>query len=161
VEKEGYNVRKESQMTGFQEALEVCRLGDLGFSGSMYTWSNRRADGTFTRERLDRAMANPEWCILFPSFSVLIMAARTSDHSPILVSFSPRHMERQGQGPFRRGFKFEASWRSDVECGDVINSAWNNGITDDIPSEGIQRRLLSCQRAFVELERAEIWQGGG
>lgn len=68
MEKEGSNLRKESQMTGFREALEVCRLGDLGFSGSMYTWSNRRADGTFTKERLDLAMANPEWCTIFPSF---------------------------------------------------------------------------------------------
>jgi len=115
----------------------------------MYTWTNRRADGSFTRERLDRAMANSEWCILFPSFSVLTMAARTSDHSPILVSFSPRQLDRQGHGPVRRGFKFEVSWMSDVECGDVINTAWSNGNTDEIPSKGIQRRLLSCQRALL------------
>jgi len=149
VEKEGYNLRKESQMKGFREAIESCRLGDLGYLGSMYTWSNKRADGSFTRERLDRAMANPEWCILFPSFSVLTMAARTFDHSPILVSFSPRQLDRQGQGQVRRGFKFEASWTSDVECGDVISAAWSNDNTGEIPSEGIQRRLLSCQRALL------------
>jgi len=115
----------------------------------MYTWSNRRADGSFTRERLDRAMANPEWCTLFPSFSVLTMAARTSDHSPILVSFSPHQLDRQGQGPVRRSFKFEASWTSDVECGEVISTAWSNDKTGEIPSEGIQRRLGACQRALL------------
>jgi hypothetical protein len=153
AEKEGSNLRKESQMTGFREAIEFCRLGDLGFSGSMFTWSNRRADGNFTKERLDRAMANPEWCSIFPSFSVLIMVARTSDHSPILVSFSSRDMERQCQGSFRRGFKFEASWTNDMECGDVISSAWNNGITNVIPSEGIQMRLSACQRALLNWSR--------
>lgn len=58
-------------------------------------------------------------------------------------------MERPGQGSFRRGFKFEASWTSDVECGDVISSAWNNGIIDVIPSEGIQMRLSACRRALL------------
>jgi hypothetical protein len=62
MEKEGCNIRRESQMKGFREAIESCRLSDLGYLGSMYTWSNGRADGSFTRERLDRAMANPEWC---------------------------------------------------------------------------------------------------
>jgi len=153
AENEGSNIRKESQMTGFREALEFCRLGDLGFSGSMFTWSNRRTDGTFTKERLDRAMANPEWCTIFPSFSVLIMAARSSNHSPILVSFFARNIERQGQGSFSSGFKFEASWANDVECGDVISSAWNNDINDVVPSDGIQMRLSACQRALLTWSR--------
>jgi len=153
-ENEGSNLRRESQMTGFREALEVCRLGDLGFSGSPFTWSNRRSDGTFTKERLDRAVANPEWCSIFPSFSVVVLAARTSDHSPILVTFSTNFKRGQNQGTTGRGFKLEASWLNDAECGDIIRSAWNNCPSIDSPIEGIQQRLSVCRRALLE------WGGG-
>jgi len=79
----------------------------------------------------------------------LTMAARTSDHIPILVSFSPRQMDMQGQGLARRTFKFEAIWMSDEECGEVISAAWSNDNIGEIPSEGIQRRLGACQRALL------------
>jgi hypothetical protein len=35
-----------------------CHLSDLGFMGSKFTWTNYRQDGSFIRERLDRAVAN-------------------------------------------------------------------------------------------------------
>jgi hypothetical protein len=44
-------------MEGFLQALEICGLGDLGYVGPCYTWSNRRFDASFTQERLDRATA--------------------------------------------------------------------------------------------------------
>jgi hypothetical protein len=144
----GSNIHRESQMRGFRETLETCHLGDLGFSGSMFTWCNRRTDGMFMKERLDRAVANPEWCAIFPIFFVLILAARSSDHSPLLVSFFGCNSERQAQGSFRRGFKFEASWANDVECREIISSAWNNDLNNVAPLEGIQLRLFACQRAL-------------
>jgi hypothetical protein len=85
-EKEGFAVRREAQMVKFRD-LEECQLGDLGFVGPFFTWSNRRMDDTFTRERLDRAVANMKWCSIFPIVSVLILVARTSDHNPIVVKF--------------------------------------------------------------------------
>jgi hypothetical protein len=149
-EKEGSNLRKESQMTGFREALEVCRLGDLGFSGSPFTWSNRRSDGTFTKERLDRAVANLEWCSLFPSSAVDVLAARTSDHSPVLVSFSSYPRRSQSRGPTGSGFKLEASWLNDAESGEIIRSAWHSSPSLDPPSVGIQQRLAACRRALLD-----------
>jgi hypothetical protein len=41
--------------------LEDCQLCDLGFKGVKYTWSNGRFGGEFTKERLDRVVANSEW----------------------------------------------------------------------------------------------------
>jgi hypothetical protein len=149
-EKEGSNLRKESQMTGFREALEACRLGDLGFSGSPFTWSNRRSDGTFTKERLDRAVANQEWCSLFPSSAVDILAARTSDHCPVLVSFSAHPRRSQNRGPTGSGFKLEASWLNDSESGEIIRSAWHSSPSLDPPSVGIQQRLEACRRALLD-----------
>jgi hypothetical protein len=36
-EKVGVNLRKDSQMGQFQEALDDCHLSDLGYIGSKYT----------------------------------------------------------------------------------------------------------------------------
>jgi hypothetical protein len=54
-EKEGAALRGESQMDGFRNALDECQLGDLGYNGPRFMWSNRRNDAMFTKERLDRA----------------------------------------------------------------------------------------------------------
>lgn len=48
-------------MEAFHEALEDCNLGDLGYQGSRFTWSNKCQDESFTRERLDKAYANRGW----------------------------------------------------------------------------------------------------
>lgn len=64
-EKEGAALRGEAQMDGFRNALNECQLGDLGFNGPKFTWSNRRSDDMFIKERLDRAVANQGWCTLF------------------------------------------------------------------------------------------------
>jgi hypothetical protein len=59
-EKVGGVLRRESHMDGFQTAFEECCLCDLGYKGPRFTWSNKRQDGSFTNERLDRAVANLE-----------------------------------------------------------------------------------------------------
>lgn len=86
AEKDGAGPRRESQMVGFREALEDCGLCDLGFTGPKFTWSNRHTDNSFTQERLDRALGDREWCLLFPGAVVSVLEAICSDHNPILIS---------------------------------------------------------------------------
>lgn len=74
-------------MQSFREALEECWSCDLGYTGRRFTWSNIRNDKTFTKEWLDRAVANIEWCCRFQEVTLVNLATRTSDHSPVLVSF--------------------------------------------------------------------------
>jgi hypothetical protein len=93
-EKCGADIRHESQMVGFREALEIYGLGDLGYIGLCFTWSNRRSDASFTQERLDREMANRESCTLFPHVTVTVLAASSSDHNPLLVHFNEYQEER-------------------------------------------------------------------
>jgi hypothetical protein len=106
LEKEGASIRQESQMEGFRTVLEICQLCDLGYSGSHFTWSNNRMDDSFTKERLELALANMEWFSRFQSVMVKTLAARTSDHSPILISFCD---EAPKQQTYKPGFKYEAS----------------------------------------------------
>jgi endonuclease/exonuclease/phosphatase family metal-dependent hydrolase len=84
----------------------------MGFKGSKYTWTNRQSDGTFTKERLDRAMANKEWRSMFKEVVVHVLAGRTSDHKPLLIECTEKGEEKV-RG--KRGFKFEAKWMLDEE----------------------------------------------
>jgi hypothetical protein len=57
--------RNEYHMDQCMNALDECYLKDLGYKGSMHTWTNGRHDENFIKERLDRAVANIEWTALF------------------------------------------------------------------------------------------------
>lgn len=87
--KVGGNSRSVAQMEGFRSALSDCLLGDLGYCGSWFTWSNKRASPDFAKERLDRALTTIDWCNLFPKVKVNILAARSFDHKLIIVCFKP------------------------------------------------------------------------
>jgi hypothetical protein len=122
-EKEGAAIRRESQMDGFRSVLDDCLLADLGFQGAPFTWSNHKSDGMFTKERLDRALANQEWCSIFPAFKVDVLAARTSDHALLYVCevAGPPY-----QHSFGRGFMFEDNWTLDEEWLVVLKEAWGD-----------------------------------
>ena len=58
-EKEGGSQGAKSNMQKFRMALEDCDLHDLGFVGDPFTWRNNHCSASsFTKERLDRAIAN-------------------------------------------------------------------------------------------------------
>jgi len=48
------------QMEEFIKGIHECNLGDLGYVGSKFTWSNKRESGAFVKERLDRVRLIPE-----------------------------------------------------------------------------------------------------
>lgn len=59
-EKVGGAVQSATQMRKFRSTLEECNLGDLGYRGSKFTWSNKQASDRFVKERLDHAVATPD-----------------------------------------------------------------------------------------------------
>ena len=97
-EKQGRHSRSERQMQLFRDVLDDCGFVDLGFNGPKFTWTNNRL-GDMTWERLDRAVATPEWLLRFPSARVYHLDVRWSDHKPLWVSTNP--MKRQIRKPFR------------------------------------------------------------
>lgn len=52
---------EDEQMDEFRRLLENCSLTNLGWVGDKYAWCKGHEDGTFIRERLDRAVANHTW----------------------------------------------------------------------------------------------------
>jgi len=84
-EKLGPNPVNARRVSNFCHWIKQCSLFDLGFSGPAYTWSNKRFASTPTFERLDRCLANAEWCSIFPSTTVFHLPMMYSDHVPILI----------------------------------------------------------------------------
>lgn len=121
TEKWGAALRRESQMEAFRDTLEICQLNDLGFIGPKFTWTNGRDGHEFTKERLDRALGNMEWCNTFIRAEVHILEARSSDHKPLLVQFDGAQKLKLAN---KRGFRFEASWALDDDYKEVVREAW-------------------------------------
>ena len=136
-EKWGANPRREGQMELFRSALEKCNLSDLGYSGAKFTWTNCQPDGNFIKVRLDRAVANTQWCSMFKEASVQVLAGRSSDHKPIQLNLATN---LQVHGEKRRGFKFELNWTLEAGYQQVVEEAWNAE-----PNEDALSKLSECR----------------
>ena len=121
-EKEGGRLKEQSCMDRFRLALEDCCMSDLGFEGDCYTWRNHnRKAKDYIRERLDRAVANDEWRGKFPTMKVINSDPRHSDHRPIIILTESEQYAKKGKGG---GFRFEASWVGEENCGNIVEQAW-------------------------------------
>lgn len=115
-EKQDGRRRGELQMRGFREVVGYAELIDLGFVGTMFTWSNRH-----TKIRLDRALATTSWSDIFPHSRVHVLPPSLSDHSPLLLQASVGPITRAHK--FHR-FRFESFWLQHPECDQVVSAAW-------------------------------------
>jgi len=86
TEKKGVATIPQSQMEAFQITLEDCHMSDLRFFGPQFTWNNDHSGRDFTKERLDRGVANQEWCEIHKFLEVSVLACRSSDHNPLSYS---------------------------------------------------------------------------
>jgi hypothetical protein len=143
--------RSEQQLEGFRNSLSECNLGDMGFSGSKYTWSNKRNSLEFIKERLNRALATPGWSNHFPFFEVEVLATRTLGHKPLWLRFSSTPPKQRRP----KSFKFEAYWNVDEECAQVIKEAWDRGGDDRVTMGGVLSKLNSCSKALTSWSSAK------
>ncbi|XP_059429232.1 uncharacterized protein LOC132163048 [Corylus avellana] len=98
-----------------------------------------------TKERLDRTVANGEWCSLFPNVEVFVMARRSSHHNPIIISFGP--MGSSGRQRNRQ-FRFEARWTKLDGYEDTIKRVWRAKARDENPWTRVKSNLSSCQHSL-------------
>uniref|UniRef100_A0A803MN05 Uncharacterized protein n=1 Tax=Chenopodium quinoa TaxID=63459 RepID=A0A803MN05_CHEQI len=143
-EKSGGVVREERLMDAFRGALDDCGFRDLGYKGSIYTWQRGNSMETLVRERLDRYVADSEWCALFQSLEVIHLPMCHSDHAPILLKYGDRVENNRS----KKLFRFEALWISSDECGKVVGDAWNEEVAAPI-----------TDRIVVLEERLKKWAG--
>jgi hypothetical protein len=144
-EKTSKAARSYSQIRAFQCALSDSGLGDLGFKGPKFTWCNGREGSENNKERLDRAVANAEWCSLFNLVNVEVLPRTCSDHSPILVSASST---REVVWPKSNIFRFEAAWAKSKEQGEVIKKVWRAKFNSESPWVTVMRNLEKSRNAL-------------
>ena len=115
----GIGQRSNAQIQAFRDTMDVCSLMDIGFSGRPWTFNKKVRGGTYTRVRLDRALATTEWHTLFPMADLSHLTAATSDHCPILLNLNRE--ERVARPP--QTFRYEVMWEGHSDWGETIDTA--------------------------------------
>lgn len=103
-------------------ALERNGLINLGWINQKCTWSNRHIDDTFTKERLDRVVANSRWLSNFSNPKVEVLHMSRSGHCPIFLT-NDNIRERRRRW---RIFRYEAKWVLEEDGEHTIKLAYQN-----------------------------------
>ena len=86
--------RGEKQMEEFRNSLDFCGLKDIGFSGLPWTYDNNRGGNSNVKVRLDRAVGDSAWSLLFDQAEVRHLVSPCSDHCLILLQlYKERHVK--------------------------------------------------------------------
>lgn len=112
-EKVGVCLRPARQMDRFCRTIDLCDLIDLGYYSSPSTWSRNHPTEGRTHIRLDRALANNAWKLLFPGSSVHHVSMPSSDHSMLIIHLQQPQTRKPRYRPL---FRFEAIWLQDPRC---------------------------------------------
>lgn len=132
-------------MQEFQEALHHCGLTDLPTVGSKFTWANNRHRQNFTKEKLDRAMAN-QALLNFPiDICCAILPVIKSDQAPLLTKVKSKNVFR-AKRPYI--FQYEMFWEVRDECYNIIREVQNRD------QNLIQIKLLNCKVELIKWRKA-------
>jgi hypothetical protein len=114
------NKRGERQMAEFRETLDFCGLRDLGFSGTPWTYDNRKTGARNVKVRLDRGVASQDWLNHFSDASITHLTSPFSDHCPLLLKV--QQVTDAINGGKQR--YYEIMWERDGSLGEHIHQAW-------------------------------------
>ncbi|XP_039116586.1 uncharacterized protein LOC120252479 [Dioscorea cayenensis subsp. rotundata] len=102
----------------FSEFIAANNLLDINYVGSQYTWCNNQQGLARRWARLDRCLVNPSWSNSFDACLVKHLPRFLSDHSPMLLSITPRI------GNKKKIFRFDNYWLDYVGCHEAVRKAW-------------------------------------
>ncbi|XP_021807878.1 uncharacterized protein LOC110751684 [Prunus avium] len=124
-------------MMNFNKFLNDCEVLSMNASGVPFTWCNGHHDNSIIYERLDRALANPNWMSLYPHCELQNLPILRSDHGPILLTCS-NHLRRVPEA-----FRFEAMWLAHKDFDKVVTQTWNNNY-----SGNAAQKIQTCCNTF-------------
>lgn len=94
-EKIGGVEQNQEAILDFRMILTDCELANLGYTGLMVTWVNKRGGMANVQERLDRYVCNEEWMGLFPYTVVEKLEYTHLDRCPILLGLEGKLKVKQ------------------------------------------------------------------
>jgi exonuclease III len=143
AEKQGGAPVSLRRCNNFLDNINDCKLIDLGAVGSKFTWRGPLVIGhERIFERLDRAMSNDEWRLMFPEAIVKVLPRiEFSDHHPIIIML-------QGIPPLmqRSKFRFEKAWMYHPNYDEFIKQQWNTSST-------LPEKVVNMADEFVKWKR--------
>lgn len=150
AEKRGGHMRTNANMVLFRDTLHSCNLIDLGFEGPPFTWSNGRQGGELIRERLDRAVATPDWRNRFPKCLIRHLQRYKSDHSPLLMNFEEMMIDNTITTP--RDFRMEHMWLHHPKFKEIMTTTWNGTYLE----ENITAKIQKCGSELMQWAKREF-----
>nr|POE70078.1 udp-glucuronate 4-epimerase 3 [Quercus suber] len=105
---------------------------------------------------MDRALANEGWMRMFANAKVAHISSIESDHCMLCLQWGCGTRQRMRQGKM---FRFEAIWLRDPRCPEVVNEAWERGLSlsSDFP---IQNCLQACRESLQRWNKLEFGHVG-
>ncbi|XP_031110827.1 uncharacterized protein LOC116014988 [Ipomoea triloba] len=94
-------------------------LIDLGYIGSKFTWMRGINSASFRGARLDRALCNADWKFRFPEAVVEHLPMIDSDHSPLLISCTPKAATTR-----KKPFRFNMAWATHEDFINCVRRTW-------------------------------------
>ncbi|KAL4307123.1 uncharacterized protein LOC107605009 [Arachis ipaensis] len=126
----------------FKSWIESCSLIDLGAVGARFTWRGplwENLDRVF--KRLDQALSNIDWGLMFPEARVDVLARRNSDHHPLLINTKPQANTR-----IEKPFRYEAMWSMHPGHKEFIKQAWESNQPLTTALNGTTRHLIKWNK---------------
>lgn len=97
-----------SEITDFAQCIENCYLQEARSIGVFYTWTNKTV-----WSRIDKFLANSQWCDAFNYTHIRCLPEGLSDHSPLKFGF-PSCPKQKGS------FQFGEMWTNDPQFSSIV-----------------------------------------
>ncbi|KAF4347147.1 hypothetical protein G4B88_007902 [Cannabis sativa] len=134
---------EESDGSDLNDLLDATGGVDLGCVGNLFTWTNGRNFQDLIKERLDRALCDPEWMVSYPKAGVRALAIKDSDHAPLVLDLL---LDRER---FHTPFRYLDAWSRDEGCKAVIQQAWAIDVRGAELSQFLGFRKLGKEDRFL------------
>lgn len=127
----------------FQGLQHDCSLGDLGSIGPRFTWRGAQTNNVDrVLKRLDRAVANQSWRLLFAEATVQVLPRIKSDHHPLIVHLDGMSNLKGGQRPFR----YMVAWQFHKEFKQFLCSKWMGSGDLEVGLALLQKDLVTWNK---------------
>ncbi|XP_074304499.1 uncharacterized protein LOC141639227 [Silene latifolia] len=139
-------------MNEFNEAIANAGLAEVRTQGCCFTWTNKQDYKDRKWVRLDRALVNASWLLVFPDSYAEALTAGISDHSPVVLTLEA------STPPKNYSFKYLNCWSQDKQFLPLVRAEWGTYIKGCAMYKLVQhlKRLKGKLRGFHREHYANI-----